>query len=130
MKTEHTYHHSCDSCFFLGRTEYNGEVYDLYLHDSGSPDSAFCTTLLARFGNDCGDYLSGSEFALIHLERGEVNHPLAVALKRARERGFVKHGTLQLSVGNYAYAQAVYQPHLDRPEQERIALLEKSEVEQ
>jgi len=110
--------HDCDLCYFVGQTIYGGAIYDLYLHSPESPEAEFSTTLLARYGSGAGEYLSGSEFALIHLERGEVDHPLVRALVKCRQLGFVEHGTLKLKVRDHVYGKLTCQPHIKRTPEE------------
>lgn len=118
------YPHDCDQCFFLGNTIYEGRTYDLYLHDSNNPDSENHTTLLARESGEGGDYISGVIFSLIHLFRGDPKHPLAVALERCHNRGWVNTFNLRLKITDYAYAQCFYQPHITRSKEEMSRLLD------
>jgi len=56
MKTK--YKHDCQKCIFLGQYEFKGEIYDLYFcEQDGLP------TVIARYGNDGPEYISGLQFA-------------------------------------------------------------------
>ena len=70
------YRHDCQFCTFLGRYEIEGQEYDLY----------FCPgknrpTIIARYGNDAGSYLSG----LVSIEMPPLNE----AAKRAVKKGLL-----------------------------------------
>lgn len=119
------YQHDCDNCYFLGSTSYEGQEYDLYLDYNENREEGFCTTLLACGSDEGGDYVSGSQFALIHLFNGDTKHPLAVALKRCSDRHWINHSTLELRIDDIAYARAFYQPHIKRTEKEKRDLLLK-----
>ena len=67
---EPKYKHDCDHCTFLGH--YNRA--DLYWCGGKYP------TIIARYSSDGPDYVSGFPSA-------SVNHELAEALNRARDRG-------------------------------------------
>ena len=73
--SEPRYTHDCAKCKFLGKHD----EYDLYFCDKWS------ATVIARFGSDWGDYLSGMSAAA-------SVEPLGEALKRAYALG---HVTLQ-----------------------------------
>ena len=62
------YKHDCRACYSLGQYE----EYDLYFCDQIS-----IPTVIARYGDDGPDYVSGLEFA-------ETIDPLGVAYERAR----------------------------------------------
>lgn len=68
------YTHDCGRCVFLGE---HGE-YDLYFHEGTPP---VLTTVIARYGNEGGNYMSGLAFA------GRIPE-LAEARRRAIARGF------------------------------------------
>lgn len=70
--------HDCAFCKFLGRLEYEGKDYDLYACERGH----FRKTVIARFGSNPPDYMSGIAFAPFH-------PPLGEALWRARGRGLI-----------------------------------------
>jgi len=64
------YKHDCKECKFLGQYEFKSEIYDLYFcEQDGLP------TIIARYGDDGPEYISGLSFA----DRFEP-------LKEARER--------------------------------------------
>jgi hypothetical protein len=71
--------HDSACCTFLG----NDEEHDFY----------FCNkqvggeTVIARYGNDGPDYISGIHSAVSASNRGDNNNPLCKALVLARERG-------------------------------------------
>lgn len=69
------YKHDCDACIPLGRFD----DFDFYFcRQHGIP------TVIARFGNHPGDYMSGLEFG----KSGHNSH-LAIAYHMARARGLV-----------------------------------------
>ena len=68
------YQHDCKRCTYLGSCEYEGRSYDLYSCDQWGLEE----TVVARFGDDGPDYMSGMAIA----EQCPPDHPLAVALAR------------------------------------------------
>lgn len=75
------YHvHDCIGCVHLG----NWERHDLYFCEQHGS----MKTVIARRSSHGADYMSGLPLAELALDR-EQQHPLAQALLRARERGFV-----------------------------------------
>lgn len=75
--------HDCTRCIPLGTHTF----YDLY----------FCPgilggSVLARYGHDAPAYASGPVDVLLHAgwDRREPDHPLVVAITRAREKGLLK----------------------------------------
>lgn len=83
--------HDCASCTFLGHYRNTKENYDLY-YCANEP------TLIARHSSDGPDYTSGIVFGARAIIRGDLSHPLAVAMQRAKERGIDlgKEGDLRL----------------------------------
>lgn len=69
----------CSSCRFLGGYLYDGDVFDLYFCSDGLEDSA---TVIARFGEDGSDYVSGLDLA-------EASPALKEAKARAINKGFI-----------------------------------------
>ena len=67
--------HDCDLCKFLGRDEWDNTPYDLYFCSKRGP------ILVARYGNDGPDYVSG-----LNLKLG----PLQAAERRAKKAGYLK----------------------------------------
>ena len=53
------YQHDCKECIFLGNYACTGSKYDLYVHPYGS------TAIIARWGDDGPDYMSGWVFAKV-----------------------------------------------------------------
>jgi len=81
VKEKPVYEHDCDECWYLGSYEkwQDGKtvLYDLYAHwDEGQK------TVIARYGSDGPDYLSGLPFA----SHEEV---LRVAVERAIQYGVI-----------------------------------------
>lgn len=72
--------HDCNECVFLGsyRQEIGGD-YDLYYCSKLFP------TVIARFGHEGSDYISGMALA-----KADVIPSLTEALKRAVEKGYYK----------------------------------------
>lgn len=85
MKNQPKYQHDCDTCLFLGRFE----NYDLYYH----PGSDWNETLVARYGNDPEDYVSGltpsRTFAVVNGVQLEPDPALAHARSLAEARGLL-----------------------------------------
>ena len=108
------FYHACSHCYFLGSCEYGGDTYDLYLHYVRNEGYANSITLIADRGRYGGDYMSGTTFAMIHLFRGETNHPLAVALKKVYDKQWMCHDSLMIHLTdeNLEYAEMFMQPHL------------------
>ena len=82
MKYTPKYQHDCVDCIFLG----NYNEYDLYYCNKSN------LTVIARFGDDSPDYLSGMIFAITGLYKNppECEDPLTEALKRALRNNLVK----------------------------------------
>jgi len=79
------YAHNCDRCEFLGGwTSPEGTTYDLYY----CPQLPGLPTILARWGNDGPDYLSG-----VYCAGG--NPPLREAFIRAQAKGYLKNYRVQ-----------------------------------
>lgn len=71
------YTHDCKACDYLGPFEHRGVKYDLYYADhGGSPD-----TLIARFGNEYREYISGIPLV-------KKSAAITEAHKRAKVLGF------------------------------------------
>lgn len=79
-----TFTHDCVQCVFLDNFKHDGaEEYDLYVckqFDDGS-----CPTVIARYGNEPGDYLSGLGDSAI-FNKAYVLHE---AFKRAYQQGYL-----------------------------------------
>jgi hypothetical protein len=73
------YNWNCPYCEFLGRFEDERRSYDLY-YDDGQGNHSL-PTVIAVYGNDDGEYLSG-------LANRDESHPLRVAADRIRRRAF------------------------------------------
>lgn len=73
------YNWHCLYCEFLGRFEDECRPYDLYYDDGQGNHSR--STVIAVYGNDDGEYLSG-------LANRGASHPLRVAADRIRRRAF------------------------------------------
>lgn len=78
--------HDCEHCKFLGHhvipwqdRVWRGD-YDLYWCNQGDN----FPTVLARFGNDEQDFMSG---IVVDMFERQPNHPLAEAYRRAEARG-------------------------------------------
>lgn len=67
--------HDCGECVFLGNIS-TSRVYDLYFHSEGNE------TVIARWGSDGSDYISGIPFA-------DRVPELSIALVRAQRLGLV-----------------------------------------
>lgn len=78
------YEHDCTSCTFLG----SHRDHDLYACESGCPGYAW-PTVIARHSSEISDYMSGLTIAEDIEKRGYTDHPMVVALHRARERKLV-----------------------------------------
>jgi hypothetical protein len=93
------FQHDCDRCTYLGSIDlreeqglderaqryadaYQGK-YDLYHCDQGGPGP----TLIARYGDDGPEYMSGIVFA-----KPDMNYPLYRALEIAKEKGLDVNG--------------------------------------
>jgi len=79
------YPHDCKRCRFIGHYK----EFDLYACGPSAPgeagevfDKIEVDTVVARRSSDPGDYLSGSCFAFINVERNECDHPLTQAMAR------------------------------------------------
>jgi len=75
MQEKPLYQHHCEVCVFLGHYR----AHDLYF----CPQYELRPTILARYGNDGPEYISGIPFA-------EYDPIMRAALERARERGLLK----------------------------------------
>jgi hypothetical protein len=80
------YTHDCERCIFLGSTfgsekDYGG-VHDLYFCP-GTAEGAW-PTIIARYGNEGGEYQSGMIFGY------NENSPLWLARERAMDNGLLK----------------------------------------
>ena len=72
---KHYIHDDCKGCIFLGNLREGDTLYDLYYcSQNGMP------TVIARYGNDGPDYMSGMNSTSLN--------PLKVAKARAVARGF------------------------------------------
>jgi len=71
--------HDCDACVHLGSHEEDERMYDLYVCTNDNE-----TELVARFGDDGGDYRSSSAYYLFH---GKVAPIYLEIGKRARKSG-------------------------------------------
>lgn len=83
--------HDCERCVFLGRvysstSEHEKEMsdFDLYYCDGGS----LYETVIARFGSDGPDYMSGLNFT--YIEKEHCVFPLIEAKKRAIILGLIE----------------------------------------
>lgn len=81
--------HDCDSCTFLGCLHREGKTYDLYYCKRGGP------TVIARFGSEGPDYMSGLELARKLKRMGKEGeksscYPLVIALDRAIDKELTK----------------------------------------
>jgi hypothetical protein len=77
--------HDCDTCVYLGKYVTEGEHFDLYYHPERRGSNM--ATIIARFGNEGAEYLSG-------LESGRSSnipetYPLREAYRRAVARGLI-----------------------------------------
>jgi len=70
--------HNCSRCTFLGTTEYEDRVYDLYYCAQGH----LFPTVIARGSSNPHDYSSGLALAAI-------DPVLREAYERSKERGFI-----------------------------------------
>lgn len=55
-RMEPKYAHNCEKCRFLGQTIGGQKIHDLYVCDTLGPDRS--PTLIARYGDEGGEYLS------------------------------------------------------------------------
>lgn len=79
--------HSCSSCQFLGQYDFSSNGFDKFdLYVCGQ-DPTDIDTVIARFGDRPGDYMSGLEIGIYHIKKGNKKHPLAEALRRAKAGG-------------------------------------------
>lgn len=74
--------HDCDRCIFLGQDA----EHDFYF----CPSPSEMHTVIARYGNDGPEYLSGLEVARQVRRSFEFSYPLVKALNLAEERGLLK----------------------------------------
>jgi hypothetical protein len=79
--------HDCSKCIFLGSfTPKEGNcdknIYDLYYHPDEEP---VFRSLIARYGNEGGSYLSGMIFGVY--DREDLTSPLGEAWRRAKQKG-------------------------------------------
>jgi len=80
MSTEPYWEHDCDQCVFLGHSQGQGRLVDLYYCET----RGHSRTVIARYGED-GDYASGWGF---------INSPaLLEAMAIAKGRGLVPLNT-------------------------------------
>ena len=80
------YKHDCSNCIFLGsftteKVSYKN-IYDLYYHPNEEP---VFRSLVARYGSEGGNYLSGMIFGVY--DREDLTSPLGEAWRRAKKRG-------------------------------------------
>lgn len=76
--------HDCENCTYLGTVQHNGGPVDLY--HCLQAESYNMPTVIARYGED-GDYTSGVVAAKLYIEHGRLDHPLVIALERAKGKG-------------------------------------------
>jgi hypothetical protein len=76
--------HDCLHCRFLETFKNHGGIYDLYY--SNRCNSGF-PTIIARYGNQGGDYLSGMSFGRQEYRMGRTNRPLARAYELVLNHG-------------------------------------------
>lgn len=86
---EPKYKHDCLECNFLGRHQLAGEQdlpaeYDLYFCNG-----RISPTVIARYGSEGHEYLSGLEVAQALQKNGHDQDPLVEALRRAKSGGLV-----------------------------------------
>lgn len=76
--------HDCSACTYLGPAKHNGQDFDLYrCRSDGKNLELFGHTVIARYGDDGGSYMSMSELLLERHSarlRGGSLHPLYLAL--------------------------------------------------
>lgn len=82
------YNHSCDNCVFLGSYQFDDIKYDLYVCSNQEKKIA---TLVARYGDNKREYISGLHFAIAYeaKTRHDPNSKILYeALKRAEGEGY------------------------------------------
>ena len=86
MLKQPKFEHECEECLYLGRFL----KHDLYAcRDPKIPNTI--TTVLARYGNEDWEYISGLEFAMLYGSLQFDSKSCSIlfeALKRATARGF------------------------------------------
>jgi len=80
VKTEPRYNHDCNRCEFLG----THEEYDLYF----CPDEP---TIIARYGNEDGEYGSGLVFAVSCSQHEKYKKALRLALKTKHRDSIIQY---------------------------------------
>lgn len=73
------YQHDCDECTYLGDVYVSGEHFDLYFCNQGG---LHLPTVIARYGNEGSQYLSG-------LAHADLHPALSAGKKRAKARNFI-----------------------------------------
>lgn len=76
--------HDCDECIFLKSITIKKIIYDLYFHNTKIEK-----TIIARFGNEGFQYLSGLEFGQYSYKRHLKKEPLFIAYETAIELGYL-----------------------------------------
>ncbi len=93
---EPQYQHDCNNCVFLGQDyqeDRNG--YDLYIC-CANQESHFGTSVLARYGNEPREYISGPlQVQLRHMDRTPWSF---MAIRRAIKEGLITGDTLVKSI--------------------------------
>lgn len=78
--------HDCSLCSFLGQDA----EHDLYFCEGCFRSDIVLPSVLARFGNDGPEYISGLDVARQVRSALDFEHPLARALTLAEEQGHLK----------------------------------------